>query len=191
MALDPGFAAYEQHQLHGAAMPINGISSFVWVPVGAQTNAVGTVASTNVLADNGEREVVILGMRVRIAYTNPALDNPATLGLEFLRQAAGSSISSVEESTFRKWVVTDGTRQIFDWSFPWHQNQAVDEGDPIAFVEGGPIMSMPYIFVPAGSVFSVSVSKITGGAATWPAGTEARLSAFAISCPKGMRPPCM
>jgi len=190
--LDPGMFGMQQHQLFGAAVSLAGIASAVWTPVGTPQDVAG-IAATNRFETNQQREVVILGMRVRVAYTAPGavLDNPATMGIEFQRQAAGNVISSVEESTFRKWTVTDGSRLIFDWTFPWYQNQHVSPGDPEVWVEGGDIMSMPYIYVPAGSAFRISVTKVSGGAATWPAGTELRLTAFAVSCPKGMRPPAM
>jgi len=190
ISMDAGFSNYQQHQLYGSNIDLEGINNFVWVPIGNQNLSVAGVSPSNVISNNGESEVVILGMRIRITYANPALDNPSVMGLEFMRQAAGSIISASSESTFRRWVTGDGTRNIFDWCFPWYQNQQFDDGDPSTFVDGGNIMSMPYIFVPAGSIFAISCIKISG-AGVWPAGTTASLTAFAVSCPKGMRPPCM
>lgn len=191
--LDPGMMGSEQHQMFGASLSLAGAGSALLTLVGQPNGDSAGWANTNRLQDNGNREVVILGIRARVTYNaaGAAADANAIMGLEFQRQAAGNIISSMMESTFRRWVAVDGTtpRLIYDWSFPWYQNQRYEPADPFRQVEGGDIMSMPYIYVPAGSAFRINLLKISG--AVWPAATSWDIQAFAVSCPKGMRPPGM
>lgn len=189
VGLEPGLAGMEQFQLSGTAPSLDGATNATWVIAGEQSLSHPGFDASNVYAANGEREMVILGMRLQVVYVNPALDNPAQMGLVWYRQAANSIISAAPESTINKWVVTDGTKNIYTWSHPYHQDNYVQSGDPTTWIEGGPILAMPPIYVPAGSVYAVQVLKISGGAATWPAGTTLRCNAFGITVPKGMRPP--
>lgn len=190
--LDPGVFGLQQHQMFGASLPLVGLGSAMLTLVGEPNGDAIGWADTNRFRANAQREVVILGIRARVTYNGAgaAADANSVMGLEFYRQAAGNVISSMAESTFRKWVTVEGAaRLIYDWSFPWYQNQRYQGADPFAQVEGGDVMSMPYIYVPAGSAFRINLLKISG--AVWPAATTWDIQAFAVSCPKGMRPPGM
>jgi hypothetical protein len=185
--LDPGVMGLQQFQLFGAALSLAGATNAVWVPVGPQILSSAGFAATNVFSANGESEVVILGMRMRLSYSvaGAAADSGARMALTWLRQRANDAISAVEESTIPHWVITDGTEQLYNWSHPYHQGARLVTGELIY----DQLVAMPPIYVPAGSTYAISLTKVIGGAATWPADTSWSCTAFGVACPKGMRPP--
>ncbi len=183
--LEPGLMAYEAWQSTNLApIPIAGLASMRWVLVGNEAGAV--LFDPHRQLDNANREYVIMGIRILVRYdaAGAAADAGDINSVLHDRQLVpGANLGF--QTTAEMGIVDGAVRLFYSYTFPQMLTYPVASG---GFTRPAAVSGTP-IWVPAGSVFGMTLSKISGAA--WPANTVANISAWGVRGPRGMRLPGM
>lgn len=197
IALEPGWANYQQTQLFTGNVPIAGLNFVDWcfLGPGCFTFCSAGIPAFSVDDQTAQRECVILGLNIELVYDaagrNADAAAAAAAGLQVLRQADSNPVSLVNESSLKSWAVINNYELSYMWSHPWWLRPAYLGLDPSPGPWACGPMAMVPVLVPAGSRYLLRVNREINGSTSgvWPANTQIRFTAQVVSCPKGMRPP--
>jgi len=190
ISMDAGMAGAGGWHTVSPPLSIAGISQASWMIVGNDSGAV--IFDPYRKTGNGDLEYVVMGLRVTIAYdaAGALLDVGQTNNCDYFRKTTpGGGSPTAYESHVGMGVVEDvGGTHYYLHTFPMYlRRQVLDNVEGGTNITALPVLNIRPLWVPAGSVFGLTISKNTG--AVWPANTTVEVQAWGVRSPKGMLAP--
>lgn len=177
--VEPAWSSYETWS-YTATVQMTGESYWSWDVAGRGFGVVPPSLSTNARQDTQDKETVIMGMAVDLAYDAAGLAADAGVVLSMVAYRYDGSFGILSQAIDPAWV-TVGTAAVGDhyyWSHEWGVTQ---KGAPEQMISRGPI------WVPEGCSYGLTSARLAGG--SFPANTTLTVTAFGVQVPKGCRPP--